>query len=314
MVGHLLGRLLSLGLTLTLASVVVFGVVEVLPGDPAQVMLGVGAAPDTVAALREALGLGGSIPARYLAWAGGMLTGDFGLSYTYRVPVAGLVADRLALSLPLAGLALLLAMALGLPAGAYAALRRGRAGDAAVSVAAQVGLAVPNFWAALLLVLGFAVGLRWFPSGGFPGWGAPLAASRALVLPAVALALPQAAILARVLRAALIETEDKDYIRAARARGLTRRQALLRHGLGNAMLPVLTILGLQVSFLLAGAVIVEAVFALPGLGRLVFQAIAQRDLVVVEAVVMLLVLAVVLANFAVDVAYALADPRLRRRA
>ncbi len=314
MVGHLLGRLLSLGLTLALASVVVFGVVEVLPGDPAQVMLGVGAAPDTVAALREALGLSGSIPARYLAWAGGMLTGDFGLSYTYRVPVAGLVADRLALSLPLAGLALLLAMALGLPAGAYAALRRGRAGDAAVSVAAQVGLAVPNFWAALLLVLGFAVGLRWFPAGGFPGWSSPLAASRALALPAVALALPQAAILARVLRAALIETEDQDYIRAARARGLTRRQALLRHGLGNAMLPVLTILGLQVSFLLAGAVIVEAVFALPGLGRLVFQAIAQRDLVVVEAVVMLLVLAVVLANFAVDVAYAMADPRLRRRA
>ena len=180
--------------------------------------------------------------------------------------------------------------------------------------ATQVGVAVPNFWFAMLLVLLFAVNLRWFSAGGFPGWDAgPVAAMKALTLPAIALALPQASILARVMRSALIDTLGEDFIRTARAKGLTRFQALWRHGVRNALIPVLTIIGLQFSFLLAGAIIIENVFFLPGLGRLIFQAISQRDLVVVQSVVMILVCAVILVTFLVDLAYALVDPRLRRR-
>ncbi|MBC7137512.1 MAG: ABC transporter permease [Defluviimonas sp.] len=315
MIRFLVRRLLALAISLIVASFVVFAVIEVIPGDPAAFMLGLNASPETVAALRETLGLTGALPARYLSWAGGMLTGDFGISYTYRVPVADLVAGRLAVSLPLALLSLALSTAIALPVGLYAAARRGRAGDAAVMGLTQLGIAVPNFWFAMLLVLVFAVGLRWLPAGGFPGWEAgALPALGALLLPSVALALPQAAILARVLRSALIETLEQDYIRTARAKGLSRSRALTHHALRNALVPVLTILGMQFSFLLAGAIIIENVFYLPGLGRLIFQAITQRDLIVVESVVMILVFAVILVTFATDIAYALVDPRLRRRA
>jgi peptide/nickel transport system permease protein len=315
MLRYALSRLMSLGLSLAVASLVIFLVIEVIPGDPAAFMLGMNASPDTVAALRAELGLEGSLPERYLAWAGGMLTGDFGTSYTYRVPVAQLVADRLEVSLPLALYALALSTAIALPVGILAAARRGRATDYGIIGATQLGIAVPNFWFAMLLVLVFAVKLRWFSAGGFPGWEAGLGAGlKALTLPAVALALPQASILARVLRSALIETLGQDYIRTARAKGLTEGQALRRHALRNALIPVLTILGLQFSFLLAGAIIIENVFFLPGLGRLIFQGITQRDLIVVESVTMLLVAAVILVTFLVDLAYAWADPRLRRRA
>lgn len=314
MTRFILHRVLSLAASLFVASLVVFAVIEVIPGDPAAYMLGLNASPDTVAALRETLGLNQSLPMRYLGWVGGMLTGDLGTSYTYRVPVAELVGDRLAVSLPLAAGALVLSTALALPAGLVAAARRGRVADAAVIGATQLGIAVPNFWFAMLLVLLLAVRWRIFPAGGFPGWSDPVAALRALVLPAVALALPQAAILARVLRSALIETMGQDYIRTARAKGLSRARALLRHALRNAMIPVLTILGMQFSFLLAGAIIIENVFYIPGLGRLIFQAITQRDLIVVESVVMILVFAVIMVTFLTDLAYAAVDPRLRRRA
>ncbi|MBK1634304.1 ABC transporter permease [Rhodovulum adriaticum] len=314
MLRYALSRLLSLGLSLLVASVVVFAVIEVIPGDPAAFMLGLNATPEAVAALRDDLGLTGSAGLRYLDWAGGMLRGDFGVSYTYRVPVAELLADRLWVSLPLAVYALALSTAIALPAGMWAAARRGGAADIGVMGATQLGIAVPNFWFAMLLVLLFAVNLRWFPAGGFPGWdGGVMAGLKALTLPAIALALPQAAILARVMRSALIETLGQDYIRSARAKGLTRAQAIRRHGVRNALIPVLTILGLQFSFLLAGAIIIENVFYLPGLGRLIFQAITQRDLIVVESVVMLLVFAVICVTFAVDIAYAAVDPRLRRR-
>jgi peptide/nickel transport system permease protein len=313
MTRYVLGRFLSLGISLVLASLVIFTVIEVVPGDPASVMLGLNASPETLAALRADLGLEGGPVARYLGWIAGLLQGDLGVSYTYRVPVADLVADRVAVSLPLALMALGLAMAVGLPAGVWAALRVGHAADLALMAITQLGVALPNFWFAMLLVMVFAVGLGWAPSGGFPGWGAGLGqALGALILPAVALALPQAAILARVMRASLLETLDQDYIRTARAKGLSRDGAALRHGLRNAFVPVLTILGLQFSFLIAGAIIIENVFYLPGLGRLIFQGITQRDLIVVESVVMLLVLAVILVNFATDLAYGAIDPRLRR--
>ena len=314
MLGYALRRLIALAVSLAAASVAVFLIVEIAPGDPAALMLGVDARPDTLAALRAQLGLDAPPLQRYLDWAGGMLRGDFGVSYAYRTPVGPLIAERLAVSAPLALMAMALSTAIALPAGLLAAAQRGGLGDVVVSGTAQIGVAIPNFWLAMLLALVFAVGLRWFPAGGFPGWEAGLwEGLRALTLPAVALAAPQAAILARVMRSALIEALGEDYVRTARAKGLSRWGALTGHALRNAMIPALTILGLQFGFLLAGAIIIENVFYLPGLGRLAFQAIGQRDLIVVESVVMVLVAAVILVNFLTDLAYAAVDPRLRRR-
>lgn len=305
-------RLISLVLSLAVASLAIFSITAMVPGDAASFMLGTGAQPDTVAALREQLGLDQPWPLRYASWIGGILTGDLGQSFTYKAPVARLLLDRLQVSLPLALIALALTVAIAFPVGIYAAARRGRPGDAAVMGATQLGIALPNFWFAMLLVLLFAVRLRWLPAGGFPGWADPVAAMRALVLPAVALALPQAAILARVLRSSLVETMGQDYIRTARAKGLDTGQALRRHALRNALIPVLTIMGMQFSFLLAGAIIIENVFYLPGIGRLIFQAISQRDLIVVQSAVLVLVAAVILVTFLVDLTYGLVDPRLRR--
>ncbi len=309
----LAGRLASLLLTLLVASLAIFVLVQVLPGDPAAYMMGLNASPDAVAALRAQYGL--DVPAwrQYLDWIGGLVRGDLGLSYTYRVPVADLVLERLQVSLPLAIIALLLATAIAFPLGLWAASRRDTRTDAALMGAAQVGLAIPNFWLGLVLMLVFAVGLGWFAAGGFPGWDAGvLPALQALTLPAIALAVPQACIVARVLREELGQALDEDYVRTARAKGLSEHAALRRHALPNAMIPVLTLLGLQFSFLLAGAIIVETVFSLPGLGRLVFQATAQRDLIVVRSVVLLLVVAVVVVNFLVELTYAAVDPRPRR--
>ncbi|GGM09779.1 ABC transporter permease [Pseudooceanicola nanhaiensis] len=312
MLRYTLKRLVSLAVSLAVASVVIFLAIEVLPGDPAAYMLGVNAQEDTLAALREQLGLNMSGWERYSSWILGLLQGDFGTSYTYRTPVADMIAERVKVSLPLAVYALVLSTVIAFPAGIYAASRRGRPGDVAIMGVTQLGVAIPNFWFAMLMVLVFSINLRWFSAGGFPGWDAGvLACLKALTLPAIALALPQASILARVMRSSLLDTLSEDFVRTARAKGLTRAQALRRHALRNALIPVLTIIGLQFSFLLAGAIIIENVFFLPGLGRLIFQSISSRDLVVVESVVMLLVFAVVVVNFAVEIAYALVDPRLR---
>ncbi len=314
MLHYLLKRSGSLLATLLVASLIVFIVIEVVPGDPASYMLGMNAQPDTVAALRAELGLDQSRVARYLSWVSGMLQGDFGRSYTYRTPVAEMVAERLWISLPLALYALTLSTLLAFPAGIWAASRRGGAVDTAVMGFTQLGIAIPNFWFALLLVLLFAVNLGWFSAGGFSGWDAGIfAGMKSLTLPAVSLALPQAAILTRVMRSSLLDVLGEDFMRTARAKGLSARQAMLRHALRNAMIPVLTIMGLQFSFLIAGAIIIENVFFLPGLGRLIFQSIAQRDLIVVESVIMLLVFAVVMVTFLVDLAYAWVDPRLRQQ-
>jgi len=315
MIGYVLRRFVSLIVSLVVASLVIFMVVEVAPGDPAAFMLGMSAQPDTLAALRAELGLDVAKPQRYLNWVSGMVQGDFGTSYTYRTPVAGMIADRMWISLPLAVYALVLSTLIAFPSGIYAASRRGRAGDIAVMGATQLGVAVPNFWFAMIMVLIFAINLGWFSAGGFPGWDKGFwGGIKALTLPAIALALPQAAILARVMRSSLLDMLGEDFIRTARAKGLRARSVLWKHALRNAMIPVLTIIGLQFSFLLAGGIIIEQVFYLPGLGRLVFQAITQRDLIVVESVVMLLVFAVIVVNFVVDLTYAAVDPRLRVQA
>jgi peptide/nickel transport system permease protein len=260
------------------------------------------------------MGLDAPAVVRYVNWILGLLHGDMGISYAYKVPVADLVWQRVGVSVPLALLALALTVLVAFPAGVISAARRNSATDLAVTGITQLGVAVPNFWFAIMLVWVFAVMLHWFSAGGFPGWQDGLwPGLRALILPAVALALPQAAILARVLRSALLDTLEEDYIRAARARGLSRTQALWGHAVRNALIPVLTIAGLQFAFLLAGGIIIENVFFLPGLGRLIFQGISQRDLIVVKSVVMLLVFAVILVNFLVEISYLAVDPRLRRR-
>ena len=312
MAALLVRRLAGLVLTLLLASAAIFTMLDVLPGDPAAVMLGTSARQDTLAALRVALGLDRPAPVRYAGWLAGVVTGNFGTSATYGVPVAGLIADRLAVTVPLALLAMVLSVGTALPFGVAAAARRGGPFDTAAALVAQGITALPSFWMGLLLILLFAVRLGWMPSGGFPGWaGGSGPALRSLLLPAIALALPQAGVLIRVARGAVLDTLGADFIRTARAKGLRPSAVLWRHAFRNALPAILMVVGLQLSFLVAGAVLVETVFALPGLGRLAVQAFAQRDAVVVQDVVLLLAVLVILVNFAVDLAALALDPRQR---
>lgn len=309
---YLIKRLMTLVLTLAVASALIFFLLEVLPGNAAQVQMGPDASPEAVQALKVQLGLDQPALQRYGLWLAGLLQADMGLSYAYSSPVAELVAERLAVSVPLALLAMLLTTAIALSAGLYAASRHHRLGDVGVMGLTQLGMAVPNFWFAIVLILIFSVHLQWFAAGGFPGWGDDAWGSlMALLLPAVSLAVVQSAILARVTRSAVLEVLREDYVRTARAKGLSRRATLWHHVLRNAMVPVVTVMGLQFAHLLAGTIVVENVFYLPGLGRLIFQSIANRDLIVVRNCVMLLAAMVVLVNFAVDVLYALIDPRLK---
>jgi peptide/nickel transport system permease protein len=312
----LLRRLATFLLTLLVASAVVFAVLELLPGNAAEVILGESATPESLAALNTRLGLDRPALERYGRWMTGLVQGRTANSISYDTPTAELISERLRVTLPLALLAMGLSVALSLALGVYAAARHNRLGDYGVMAASQLGIALPSFWFAILLILLFAVKLQWVSAGGFPGWseddgGGLWEGLKSLLLPALALALVQAAILARVTRSAVLEVMREDFVRTARAKGLSRRQALWRHVLRNAMIPVLTVMGLQFANLITGTIVVENVFVLPGIGRLIFQAISNRDLVVVRDVVMLLAAVVVLVNFVVDLLYALVDPRLR---
>lgn len=311
-----LRRLLSFVLTLLATSVVVFAVLELLPGNAAQVILGETATPESIAAMEEKLGLNQPAATRYLSWMGGMLQGQTGLSISYDTPTAQLMAERMQVTLPLAVMAMGLTVALALALGIYAASQQNKAGDVGVMTLSQLGLALPNFWLAILLILLFAVHLEWVSAGGFPAWseddgGGIFEGIKALLLPAMALAAVQTAILTRVTRSAVLDTLREDFVRTARAKGLSRRQVLWGHVLRNAMIPVLTVMGLQFGNLITSAIVIENVFVLPGIGRLIFQAIANRDLIVVRDVVMLLSALVILINFCIDVLYAWIDPRLK---
>ena len=309
-------RLLSFFVTLAVTSVVVFGVLEWLPGNAAQVILGETATPESLAAMEEKLGLNQPALTRYLQWTGGLLQGQSGISISYDTPTAVLMLERMHVTLPLAVMAMSLTVLMALCLGLYAASKQNTAGDVGVMTLSQIGLALPNFWLAILLILLFAVQLQWVSAGGFPGWseedgGGLWDGFSALILPAMALAAVQTAILTRVTRSAVIEAMSEDYVRTARAKGLSKQQVLWGHVLRNAMIPVVTVMGLQFGNLITSAIVVESVFVLPGIGRLVFQAIANRDLVVVRDVVMLLAAMVIVINFVVDVLYAWIDPRLK---
>lgn len=309
----LIRRTLGFLATLLGVSVVVFAVMNLLPGDPALVILGIDSTPDAQAALRSQLGLDVPLLERYWHWIVGLAHGDFGVSYAFGVPVSGLIAERLPLTISLALLGTILTLVMALGLGVVAAANHRRPGDWAVMLVSQLGIAVPAFWLSMLLVLLFAVKLRWLPPGGFAGWSDPLAALRSLILPSVSLALVQGAVLARVTRSSMLEVMRLDFARTARASGFSRSRIFLRHILPNALVPIVTIAGMQFANLVTGTIVIENVFYLPGLGRLVFQAISNRDLFTVQALVMLFAVIVVTANFAVDILYVLIDPRLKAR-
>ena len=313
-----LKRFVTLLATLIGASIVVFLVLEILPGNAAQILMGPDASPDAVAALATKLGLDQPATLRYWQWVSGLVVGNMGDSYAYSSPVLDLVLERLALTVPLALMAMVITTVLALAAGVYAAARHNKLGDVGVMGLAQIGIAIPNFWFAILLILLFSVKLQWFSAGGFDGWyfddgvwRGLWDGLRALILPAIALAVVQAAILARFTRSAVLEVLREDFVRTARAKGLSHRATLWGHVLRNAMIPVITVMGLQFAELLAGTIVVENVFYLPGLGRLIFQSIANRDVIVVRNCVMLLAAMVVIVNFVVDVLYAVIDPRVK---
>lgn len=312
MARYILKKTVILILMLFLMSIAVFSVLFVLPGDPAQIILGINATPETLAHLRAELGLDKPFWVQYGVWIADLATGRGSRSINYDIPVVDLILSRMGVTGPLALLAMVFGVAVSIPTGVYAARRHNRPGDIAVMVFSQLGLATPEFWLGILLMLLFAVKLGIFSAGGFPGWLVDFWGSlRALVLPAFALGVIRAAILARLTRSSMLDVLGEDYIRTARAKGLRERKVIYGHALRNALIPVLTILGLQFGQLLAGAIIIENVFYLPGLGRLVFQAVGQRDLPVVREVVLFMAAAVIVVNFIVDLVYAAVDPRIR---
>jgi peptide/nickel transport system permease protein len=299
--------------TLFVASIVVFAVLAVLPGDPAEVAAGTQATPEQVAALRDEYGLNGSVPQRYVRWLGDVLTGDLGNTFVSKRSIASEIGTRLQVTLPLVLMGMVLAVAVALPLGVIAAVGHRKLSGTAVSAVAQLGIAIPAFWAGLMLIT--LVAVRWglLPAGGFIPWGeSPWDAFRSLLLPAISLAIVQTAILTRYVRSAVLEVMREDYIRTARAKGLSTGSALRRHGLRNAAIPVVTVLGLQLTALLVGAVVIENVFTLPGLGKQLLDGINSRELILVLDIVMILVAVALVVNLIVDLLYLAIDPRLRR--
>lgn len=309
---YIVRRALTFLFTIWLTVSISFFTLLVLPGNPARLMLGTDANPVALAALEEQLGLHEPAAVRYGRWLVDVLRLDLGSSVVYHVPVMQLIGERLQVTLPLAALALLLTAAVGVPLGLYAAYRQGSIADAAATAFAQAGMATPSFWLGIFLILLFAVRLHWLPAGGFPGWQAdPSAAVQALILPAVALGAARAASLTRIVRAAALEVLGQDYIRTARAKGLAEARIVRRHVLRNALITISTVLILELGHLLAGAVIIEQVFALPGLGSLALTAVHNRDLPLTQGVVMVIAGAIVCMSFVNDVLYAYLNPRIR---
>lgn len=312
MTAYLIKRTVILILTLLLVSMAIFAILMVIPGDPAQIILGIHATPEMLQTLRQQMGLDRPIVVQYLQYMKDLFRGELGRSITYEVPITSLILSRLQVTVPLTILSMIFAIAVSIPMGIYASLHRNRLGDYGVMVFSQIGLAVPAFWAGILLILLFAVTLHWLPAGGFHSWQTdPFKALRSLLLPAFSLGFVRAAVLTRMTRSSMLEVLGEDYIRTARSKGLSKRVVVYKHAFRNAIIPVVTVIGLQAGDLLAGAIIIENVFHLPGIGRLVFEAIGQRDLPVIQGVVLLIALMIVLINFLIDVVYRYLDPRIR---
>lgn len=313
MTRFLAGRVVLLAVGLLVASMIIFATLRVLPGDVAQVVAGTQATPAQVAAVRQQLGLDRPVVLQYLSWIGGVLHGDLGRSLVTGGAVAPQIGQKLAVTLPLAGMSLLFALVLGVPLGVLAAVLRRRVGGVVISFVAQAVAAVPVVWAGMLLVALFAVTLRVFPTQGFPldGWGSPARAVASLMLPALTIGAVEGAVILRFTRSATLEVLGADHLRTAAAIGLTRNQALVRHGLPAVSLTVLAVLGVQIAGLLVGAVVVEQVFSLPGIGRMLVTDVGRRDLTKVQSELLVLTGLVLVVGFAVDVVHRLLDPRQR---
>jgi len=310
---YALTRLALLLLGLFVASALIFLTLRVLPGDVAQLIAGVNATPEQIAAIRESLGLNEPLLSQYGAWLGGILTGDLGTSQLTGTPVIDELLQKAEVTIPLGLLALMIALLVALPFGVLSALRRGRPDGTALSVGAQAVAAVPVVWAGMMLVIVFAVWLGWLPAQGFPraGWDEPGLALRSLLLPAITIGVIEGAMLMRFVRSATLQAVGQDYVRTAAAKGLTRTQALLRHGLPNVGLSIITVLGLQVAGIIVGAVVIEQLFGLPGIGRMLVADVGNRDLPKVQGELLVLTGFVLLVGFVVDLAHRLIDPRQR---
>ncbi len=316
MLRFVLTRLVLLVLGLGIASILIFLTLRVLPGDVAQVIAGTDSSPERVAAIRDALGLNQPLPIQYFSWIGSALHLDLGTSLVTGTPVADELAEKAEVTAPLAFLSLLLGLVIGLPLGIVAAVRQAKRSGAIVSGIAQTLAAVPIVWAGLLLIVVFALTLKVLPAQGFPrdGWDDPVRALRSLVLPALTIAIIEGAVLLRFVRSAVLEAIGQDYVRTAAAKGLTQTQALLRHGLPNVALTVISVLGIQVAGVVVGTVVIEQLFNLPGIGRMLVTDVGNRDLPKVQSELLALTGVVLLVGFAVDLVHRFIDPRQREHA
>jgi peptide/nickel transport system permease protein len=310
---YALTRLALLLLGLLVASVLIFLTLRVLPGDVAQLIAGVNGTPEQVAAIRERLGLNQSLPAQYFDWIGGVFRGDLGTSLLTGSTVSSELAEKAQVTVPLGVMSLVIAVLFAAPLGVLSAMRRGRGDGTALSVGAQTLAAVPVVWAGMMLVVVFAVWLGWLPAQGFPraGWQDPGAALRALILPALTIGIVEGAMLMRFVRSATLEAVGQDHVRTGAAKGLTRNAALVRHGLPDVGLSVITVLGLQVAGIIVGAVVIEQLFTLPGIGRMLVTDVSTRDLPMVQGELLVLTGFVLIVGFVVDLAHRLIDPRQR---
>ncbi len=312
MAAYIARRILHAIPVLALTSVFVFLVLRLVPGDPALVLAGSDAEPEAIHAVRVEMGLDQPLPVQYLKWIEHVVRGDFGRSYISRLPTLDLLILKLPATFELTLAALALALLIAVPTGIVAAVRQRSAAELAVSIYTTFGVAVPNFWVGILFILLFALALGWLPPGGRVEFGRdPILALQHLILPALTLAIPQSAVFSRFLKAAVAETLQEDYVRTARAKGLAERLIVSRHVLRNALIPLVTVLGMDLGRLLGGAVLIEAVFAWPGIGRLMLQAIGDRDYTVVQGGLLLLVMTFVCVNLLTDISYAFLDPRMR---
>lgn len=312
MQAYLIRRAITFAITVWLAASLTFVTLLVIPGNPARVILGTDAGPSAVAALERQLGLDQPASVRYVRWLADLLRFDLGESIVYGVPVSSLIVERLRVTLPLTAMALALALIIGVPLGLFAATRRGSALDLFATAFAQIGIATPSFWLGIFLIVVFSVKLRWLPAGGFTPWSQDAGrAFLSLLLPALALGAARAASLTRIVRSAALEVLSADYVRTARAKGVAEGTVIRRHVLRNALISVATVVSLEVAQLLATSIIVETVFTLPGLGTLVLSAVSNRDLPLVQGIVVCMACVILALSLITDVLYAYLDPRIR---
>ncbi|MBK9344339.1 MAG: ABC transporter permease [Dehalococcoidia bacterium] len=315
MTAYIVRRMLQMPVVILMVTFALFIIMHLLPGDPIYAMIGESEAsldPEVIAELRAELGLDDPVLVQYLDWASDLVRGDLGRSFRDRSVVTGAITDRMPVTLQLGLLSLMVAICVGVPAGTIAAVKRNSPVDAIVTLFAMFGVAVPNFWFSMMLIWVFVVELRWLPASGFVGvWSDPLEAARHMALPVTALGLTLSGSIMRYTRSSVLEVLNQDYVRTARAKGLSQRTVIIRHALRNSLLPVATIIGLQLGSLLAGSIIIESMFALPGIGRLAIQSINGRDYPMLQGVVLLFTVTVLLVNLVTDISYAILDPRIR---